>query len=152
MSSPRLSSAAASAPERFDQPSTAQNFSQPEPRKRQALVVDDAPDITYMLAVCLQSSGYEVTSAYSGSEALASAGERRYDIVVSDIGMPGMSGYDLARALRTMPGYGAVPLLAVTGFAMYDDDERARESGFDVLMTKPVNPLDFINRVRMMVH
>ena len=67
---------------------------------RHALVVDDNSDIADMLAAVLRHSGYDVTAAYSASDALAAALTRHYDVVISDIGMPGMSGYELVRALR----------------------------------------------------
>lgn len=109
-----------------------------------ALVVDDAPDVLEMLAILLRHEGYEVITAVSAVEALKAAEAERFDIVVSDIGMPGMDGYSLAAALRAMPSYTNVPLVAVTGFAMYDDRERAVNSGFNAHLTKPINPMTLI--------
>jgi CheY-like chemotaxis protein len=60
-------------------------------------------------------------------------------VIVSDIGMPEMNGYELARAVRTMPGYDQVPMIAVTGFSMYNDRGRALESGFNAHLTKPID-------------
>jgi CheY-like chemotaxis protein len=62
--------------------------------------------------------------------------------------MPGMNGYELAEALRGLPEYADVPLIAVTGFAMYDDRERALASGFDAFLTKPLNPTDLVALIR----
>ena len=108
--------------------------------KGRALVVDDSPDIAEMLAGVLRHAGYDVLTAYSAPEALAAAFAQQFDLVVSDIGMPGMDGYELARALRAAPGYESVPMVAVTGFAMYDDRERALEAGFNEHLSKPVDP------------
>src|SRR6266516_1825717 len=89
--------------------------------KRHALVVDDVSDITDMLAVLLSLAGYEVVTASSASAALAAAHEHHFDVIISDIGMPEMNGYELAKAVRALPGYQGVPMVAVTGFSMFDD-------------------------------
>jgi len=113
-----------------------------------ALVVDDAPDVTEMIAMLLKYAGYDVVTVYSGTQALAAARTEQFDALISDIGMPGMNGYQLAEALRQLPDYAAVPLVAVTGFTMYDDRERARASGFDDFLTKPISPADLLNAVK----
>src|SRR5579885_225435 len=112
------------------------------------LVVDDAPDVTEMIATMMRFAGYDVTTALSATEALEAAVGSRFDVVVSDIGMPGMNGYQLAEALRGLPEYAAVPLVAVTGFTMYDDRERARATGFNDFLTKPINPADLLDTVK----
>jgi two-component system CheB/CheR fusion protein len=120
-------------------------------QKPHALVVDDAPDVVEMLAMLLQQSGYEVTTASSAPAALSAAQEGSFDVVVSDIGMPGMSGYDLAEALRALPDYKGVPIIALTGFAMYADRKRAIEAGFNAFLAKPINPpalIELIERLR----
>ncbi len=114
---------------------------------RRALVVDDAPDVTEMLAVLMRFAGYEVTMAFSASDALGAATRDRFDMVVSDIGMPVMNGYEFAQRLRLTPGYERVPLIAVTGFSLYDDRARALDSGFDEFLTKPLNTNDLIGAV-----
>lgn len=117
-----------------------------------ALVVDDNPDITAMLAAVLRLSGYTVSSAHSAPDALTLALSRHFDVVVSDIGMPGMTGHELARALRAMPEYRAVPLVAVTGFDMYDDEERSVEAGFSAHLRKPIDPLALTQAIRGVRH
>ncbi len=120
-------------------------------RKPRALVVDDAPDISEMLAMLLRHEGYEVVTASSALGALDAARDEHFDVIVSDIGMPGMNGYELAGALRALPDYSAVPMIAVTGFAMYGDRERALQSGFNAFITKPLNPMalvEIIERLR----
>lgn len=123
-----------------DQPQITKN----RPR---ALVVDDAPDVTEMLAILLQYAGYEVVTVYSGPQALVAVRAEQFDVVVSDIGMPGMNGYELAEAVRALPDYQATPMIAVTGFTMYEDRERALRSGFNAFLTKPINPRDLVNLV-----
>lgn len=123
---------------------------QADPSKPRALVVDDSPDVTEMLAMLLRYSGYDVVTVFSASDALETADAEQFDVVVSDIGMPGMNGYELAEKLRATDNYNAVPMIAVTGFAMYDDRDRALEAGFDAFMTKPINPMDLIDLIRSM--
>lgn len=122
-----------------------------EPRERKwALVVDDVADVTEMLAVVLTHAGYSVITAASAPAALQAASERQFDVVISDIGMPEMNGYQLARALREMPRYQSVPMVAVTGYSMFDDKERSKKAGFNAHMTKPIDPralLDLIEQL-----
>jgi CheY-like chemotaxis protein len=120
--------------------------------RHHALVVDDNPDITGMLAAVLRHAGYEVSTAHSAQDALDAALAKHFDVVVSDIGMPGMNGYELARALRAVPEYGAVPMVAVTGFAMYDDRDRALEAGFDAHLSKPIAPWDLTQAISGIRH
>ena len=122
-----------------------------EPRERRsALVVDDVADVTEMLAVVLTHAGYSVVTAASAPDALKAARERQFDVIISDIGMPEMNGYQLAREMRTMPGYETVPMVAVTGYSMFDDKERSTNAGFNAHMTKPIDPralLDLIEQL-----
>jgi two-component system, chemotaxis family, CheB/CheR fusion protein len=120
---------------------------QDEGRPR-ALVVDDAPDVTEMIAMFLQHAGYDAVMTFSAAEALEAARTEQFEVIVSDIGMPGMNGYDLAVALRALPGYQTVPLIAVTGFSMYDDRGRALASGFNAHMTKPINPMSLLDLIK----
>jgi two-component system, chemotaxis family, CheB/CheR fusion protein len=112
------------------------------------LVVDDAPDVTELLALMMSHAGYEVAMAFSAPEAFDAARAGHFDAVISDIGMPGMNGYQLAEALRALPGYESTPLIAVTGFTHFEDRERARRAGFDDFLHKPINPSDLLDAVR----
>ena len=122
-----------------------------QPREgRTALVVDDVADVTEMLAVVLSHAGYSVVTAGSAPAALKAARERQFDVIISDIGMPEMNGYQLAREVRTLPGYETVPMVAVTGYSMFDDKERSTKAGFNAHMTKPIDPralLDLIEQL-----
>lgn len=115
------------------------------PECLRVLVVDDAPDVTEMIATLIRFAGYDVTTALSAPEAFDAARGDHFDAIVSDIGMPGMNGYQLAEALRALPEYARTPLVAVTGFTMYDDRERARLSGFNDFLSKPINPSDLLD-------
>lgn len=117
-----------------------------------ALVVDDNPDIAEMLAVFLRHAGYTVSTAYSASDALDAALARHFDVVVSDIGMPGMTGHELAQVLRAMPEYRSIPMVAVTGFDVYDDRERSLAAGFSAHLRKPIDPSALTRAVRHISH
>jgi CheY-like chemotaxis protein len=119
-------------------------------RPRSALVVDDVTDVTDMLSVLLTHAGYDVTCASTASEAFALAREQRFDMVISDIGMPEMNGYELAKALRSLPGYEAVPLVAVTGYSMFDDRSRSLTAGFNEHVTKPIDPRAFLDLIEQL--
>lgn len=117
---------------------------------RSALVVDDVADVTEMLAVVLTHAGYTVVTAASAPAALKAAQERQFDVIISDIGMPDMNGYQLAREVRQLPGYESTPMVAVTGYSMFDDKERSSKAGFNAHMTKPIDPralLDLIDQL-----
>jgi len=115
-----------------------------------ALVVDDVADVTEMLAVLLTHAGYDVVTAASARAALNAARERQFDVIISDIGMPEMNGYQLAREMRTLPGYETVPMVAVTGYSMFDDRERSTNAGFNAHMTKPIDPRALIDLIEQL--
>ncbi len=124
---------------RANEAAPSDNGQQTGGRKPHALVVDDVPDITMLLAIMLRRVGYDVTTAHSATDALDQARSQLFDLVVSDIGMPVMDGYALASALRAMPDYQSVPIVAVTGFDQYDDRERALSAGFNAHLKKPID-------------
>ncbi len=117
---------------------------------RWVLIVDDVADVTDMLAMLMTHAGYEVSTASSAPAAIALAREHQFDIVISDIGMPDMNGYQLAEALRSLPGYETVPLVAVTGYSMFDDRKRSMDSGFNEHVTKPIDPRAFLELIEQL--
>lgn len=119
--------------------------------KPAALVVDDTDDIAFLLSIIFEQEGYDVVTMNSAWFALEAAKERRFDVVISDIGMPGMDGYELARALRALPAYEHVPMVAVTGFAEYDDRQRAEAAGFNAHLKKPVDPMKLVALVKRLL-
>jgi two-component system CheB/CheR fusion protein len=117
---------------------------------RSVLVIDDVSDVTEMLSVLLTHAGYEVCSASSAHEAIALALDRQFDMIISDIGMPDMNGYELAEILRSKPRYAAVPMIAVTGFSMFDDRNRSLMAGFNAHVTKPIDPRSFLDLIEQL--
>ncbi|MBC8031456.1 MAG: response regulator [Pyrinomonadaceae bacterium] len=117
---------------------------------RSVLVIDDVSDVTEMLSVLLTHAGYEVCAASSAQEAIALALDHHFDMIISDIGMPDMNGYELAEILRSKPGYAAVPMIAVTGFSMFDDRNRSLTAGFNAHVTKPIDPRSFLDLIEQL--
>ncbi|HET9594992.1 MAG TPA: ATP-binding protein [Anaeromyxobacteraceae bacterium] len=106
---------------------------------RSVLVVEDNPDAAASLAEIVKMFGHHVQVAYDGPTALKIAGVSRPEVVLCDVGLPGMSGYEVAQALRARGGPGP-QLIAVTGYARPDDVTRAMDAGFDAHVAKPLDP------------
>lgn len=109
----------------------------PAPRRR-ILVVEDNLDSAETLREVLALLGHEVLTAYDGLEAVTSAETFRPDLVLLDIGLPKLNGYDAARRIRKQPWGKGMVLVATTGWGQEDDRKRARDAGFDIHLTKPV--------------
>jgi CheY-like chemotaxis protein len=114
-------------------------------RRLRVLVVDDYDDIVETMATLLRLYGHEVDTALSGPAALRAAQANPPDVVLLDITMPGMSGYDVAAQLRGMFGYKLL-LIAITAYGSAEARRCCLEAGFDVHFVKPVNP-DQVERV-----
>jgi signal transduction histidine kinase len=106
--------------------------------RRRLLVVDDNKDSADSLAMLLRLLGNDVDTAHDGEQALQAVAAYRPDAVLLDIGLPGMSGYDVARAVRVRPELGQPVLIALTGFGSEEDRRQSRESGFNAHLVKPV--------------
>ena len=102
------------------------------------LLVDDSPDSLHAMSLLLQLDGAEVSTAGSGARALDLLEHEVVDVLVSDIGMPGMSGYDLVAELRRRPAFAHLPAIALTGYDRGVDQARARAAGFDAHVAKPI--------------
>ncbi len=107
--------------------------------RKRILVVDDNRDSAETLATVLRLSGYDVRTAHDGRQAIVDAQVYRPDLMLLDIGLPGLSGYDVARRLRSGPGAGQMKLVAVSGYAREEDRRQAYAAGFDDYLIKPVD-------------
>jgi PAS domain S-box-containing protein len=107
---------------------------------RRILVVDDNVDAAETLAVLLRWEGHDVRVAHDGPAALAAAQADPPDVMILDLGMPGMDGYEVARRLREQPGANDILLVALTGWAQEEDRRRCYEAGFDGHLPKPAEP------------
>lgn len=108
-------------------------------RETDFLIVDDSEDTIAMLDQFLKISGANVTSATNGADALRLAREKEFDVILSDISMPEMDGFEFLQLLRQIDGRQRVPVVAITGFGRTDDVERARTAGFHSHLTKPLD-------------
>ena len=108
-----------------------------KPDQLQVLVVDDNTDAAESLGVLLDIEGHAAHIAHTGAEALQVAQTRELDVVFLDIGLPDMTGYDVAKRLRLLPNMRKTLLVALTGWGTQDDRQRTREAGFDRHLTKP---------------
>lgn len=109
-----------------------------QPAQRSILVVDDNRDSATSLATLLRAIGDEAMTAYDGVEALEVAGASRPDVILLDIGMPKLNGYDVCRRIREQPWGQAALIIAVSGWGQDEDRRKSREAGFDHHLVKPL--------------
>ena len=121
-------------------PAVVSRASAPAAAARRVIVVDDNRDSADMLAALLAAFGHQARAVYDGHAALAAADEDPPDAMLLDIGLPGMSGYDVAQRIRASPRLRDVTLIAFTGYGQDEDRRRARTAGFDHHLVKPVDP------------
>jgi PAS domain S-box-containing protein len=133
---PRLTEAAQAARRPAEQPDSGP---QPPGRKLTVLVVDDNRDSATSLAMLLDAMGHSVHTAYDGPGALEAAGQHRPDIIFLDIGLPGISGYDVARKLRQDEANRQMQVVALSGYGTAQDMQRSAQSGFDLHVVKPID-------------
>jgi signal transduction histidine kinase/CheY-like chemotaxis protein len=128
------------APDAEALPAPSASDAREGPPRARILVADDNHDAAQSLALMLGMEGHEVRTASDGLEALRVAEEFRPQLVLLDIGMPKLDGYETARRLRERPWSGSTLLFALTGWGQEEDRERARQAGFDRHLVKPVDP------------
>ena len=107
--------------------------------KANILVVDDNPDKLSLLEAALCLAGYRVTTATDGDEALAAIESYQPDLIITDVMMPRMNGYELARRLRSEQGLEHCTIVALTGYSQDGDRQQAQAAGFDHYLVKPVS-------------
>ncbi|QJW83903.1 response regulator [Ramlibacter terrae] len=114
------------------------------------LLAEDNVDAAETLKMLLELAGYEVAPAHSGPDAVAAARNQRPDVLLCDIGLPGMSGYEVARTLRADPAFAGTLLVAVTGYGTEQDRPAARAAGFDRHFAKPVDPDEMFSALQQL--
>jgi len=112
------------------------------------LLIEDNEQNRYLATFLLEQAGCTVVHAITGPLGLQLAAGGQFDRILLDIQLPGMNGYDVARALRQLPGMKDVPIVAVTSYAMPGDREKALAAGCDGYLEKPVNPATFVADVK----
>ena len=115
---------------------------------RTILVADDEPDNRAIMTAALRASGYRVCEASGGEEAVSLALSERPDLILLDMAMPGVSGWDALRRMKAMPQTSAIPVFAFTAYALAGDELKAAEAGCDGYVSKPCVPQDVVRKIR----
>lgn len=115
---------------------------------RTILVADDEPDNRAIMAAALTASGYRVCQASGGEEAVALALRELPDLILLDMAMPGVSGWEAVRRIKTMPQTRDIPVFAFTAFALAGDELKAKEAGCDGYVSKPCVPKEVVAKIR----
>jgi two-component system, cell cycle response regulator DivK len=115
---------------------------------KRILVVEDQEDLRGVLRDLLTGSGYAVLEASDGQVGIATAKSDRPDLVLMDIQMPGLDGYEATRQIKADPDLKATPIIAVSSFAMKGDEEKARAAGCDHYITKPYSPMQLLRVIQ----
>jgi two-component system cell cycle response regulator DivK len=115
---------------------------------KRILIVEDQEDLRGVLRTLLAGSGYEVVEAADGRAGVAKAQSERPDLILMDIQLPVLDGYDATRQIKANPDLKATPIIAVSSFAMKGDEEKARTAGCDHYVTKPYSPMQLLGIIR----
>ena len=112
------------------------------------LVVEDQEDNRQIVRDLLTATDYEVMEAENGEEAIAAVAKQRPDLILMDIQLPVMDGYEATRRIKADPALAAIPVIAVTSYALSGDEEKARAAGCDDFVPKPFSPRQLLAKIR----
>ncbi len=112
------------------------------------LVVEDQPDNRQIIRDTLSATDYEVAEAEDGEEALAAVAKQRPDLILMDIQLPILDGYEATRRIKADPALRSIPIIAVTSYALSGEAEKAREAGCDDYVPKPYSPRELLAKIR----
>ena len=115
---------------------------------KRVLVIEDQEDNRRILRDLLTSAGYEMIEAVTGEEGVTLAEARRPDLILMDIQLPGLDGYEATRRIKANPALQAIPIIAVTSYALSGDDAKAFAAGCDAYVTKPFSPRQLLAKIR----
>jgi two-component system cell cycle response regulator DivK len=115
---------------------------------RRVLLIEDHEDNRRIVRDLLTSVGYELLEATTGEEGVAMAERERPDLILMDIQLPGFDGYEATRRIKANPALHAIPIIAVTSYALSGDDQKALAAGCDAYVTKPFSPRALLARIR----
>ena len=115
---------------------------------KRILIVEDQEDLRGVLRDLLSGSGYAVIEAADGQDGVAKAKFERPDLILMDIQLPVLDGYEATRQIKADPTLGKTPIIAVSSFAMKGDEEKARAAGCDDYVTKPYSPIQMLRIIR----
>jgi two-component system cell cycle response regulator DivK len=112
------------------------------------LIVEDQEDNRRILRDLFRNAGYELTEAESGEDALSVLSTSRPDLILMDIQLPVMDGYEATRRIRSNPNLNSIPIIAVTSYALAGDEAKARAAGCSVYISKPFSPRALLAKVK----
>jgi two-component system cell cycle response regulator DivK len=115
---------------------------------KRILVVEDQEDNRQIIRDLLSATDYELTEAENGEEALAAVAKQRPDLILMDIQMPVLDGYEATRRIKADPALRAIPIIAITSYALSGDEQKAREAGCDDYVPKPYSPRQLLAKIR----
>ena len=115
---------------------------------RHILVVEDREDNRQIVRDLLTANDYEITEAENGEEALVAVAKDRPDLILMDIQLPVMDGYEVTRRIKADPSLSSIPVIAVTSYALSGDEEKARAAGCDDFVPKPFSPRQLLAKIR----
>ena len=115
---------------------------------RRILLIEDHEDNRRIVRDLLTPAGYEVIEALTGEDGVTMADSHRPDLILMDIQLPGLDGYEATRRIKGNPALRAIPIIAVTSYALSGDDVKAFEAGCDAYVTKPFVPRDLLAKIR----
>jgi two-component system cell cycle response regulator DivK len=115
---------------------------------KRILVVEDQPDNLQILRDLLTNAGYEMIEAQDGEEGVRAAGAERPDLILMDIQLPLLDGYEATRRIKADPALRAIPIIVVTSYALSGDEAKARAAGCDGYVPKPYSPRQLLAKIR----
>ena len=115
---------------------------------KRILVIEDTEDNRQIVRDLLESAGYELIEALDGIEGVAAAERESPDLILMDIQLPGIDGYEATRRIRAVPGLAKVPIIAVTSYALSGDEAKTRAAGCDGYVAKPFSPRQLLAKIR----
>jgi two-component system cell cycle response regulator DivK len=115
---------------------------------KRILVVEDQEDNRQILRDLLETTGFELVEAGDGVQAVAAVAAQRPDLILMDIQLPLMDGYEAIRRIRADPANGKIPIIAVTSYALGGDEAKARGAGCDAYVPKPYSPRELLAKIR----
>jgi two-component system, cell cycle response regulator DivK len=115
---------------------------------KRILVVEDHEDNRQILRDLLGAAGYEMIEAHDGAAALPMAAKEKPDLILMDIQLPHVDGYEATRRIKAEPELKAIPIIAVTSYALSGDEAKAREAGCDAYVAKPYSPRQLLAKIR----
>jgi two-component system, cell cycle response regulator DivK len=115
---------------------------------KRILVVEDQADNRRILHDLLTSAGYEIIQAENGEEAVSAAARERPDLILMDIQLPLLDGYEATRRIKADPALRAIPIIVVTSYALSGDESKAKAAGCDAYVTKPYSPRALLAKIR----